>query len=51
MPEGLIAHAQVVSFFFFFFFPFQVVLTTTEPPRAISLRLRTAILRSQGGGF
>lgn len=31
--------------------PFQVVLTTTEPPRAISLRLRTAILRSQGGGF
>jgi len=49
MPEGLIAHAQVVSLFFFF--PFQVVLTTTEPPRAISLRLRTAILRSQGGGF
>lgn len=26
-------------------------LTTAEPPRAISLRLRTEMLRSLGGGF
>lgn len=44
-PKGQIVHAQVFSFLF------QVALTTAEPPRAISLRLRTEMLRSLGGGF
>lgn len=42
---GPTAHAQAFSFLF------RVALSAVESPRAISLRLRAATLRSLGGGF